>query len=207
MTSDGSSQEQTNNIAPSWVVWLLSSLAACLTVALIAIVVFEVITKPDPTIPDPGPVPVNESSLHLAPARVIAESKVIRVGFVDRDRFVATLKKDVLAHGGWTQDPENAKSPKIVAVVPEAYLERIDPLLQAGDPDGLHPNYVSWAKSAAAGPEELADSAPVQVTVLVFKETELFSRKPLPKLFQWTLFLWIPIVALVISITMSKGEG
>ena len=194
MTYDERSLRKTNYGYPSWVAWGYVALAACLTLTLIAMVAVELTTRPNPTLPEPGPVPVNQSTLHLAPARVIPETKVIRVRLVDRDRFVGTLKKDVLAHGGWTEDPGNSKVSTIVAVVPEAYLERIGPLLQAEEQEGIHPNYVSWAKAASEGPRELADSAPVQVTFLVYKDTHRFSRKVLDKLFLWTVGLCIPMI-------------
>ena len=179
---------------------------AGLILILIAIVAFDLTTRPGPTIPYPGAVPENQSTLHLAPARVIPETKEIRVRLVDYNRFVAALKKDILAHGGWTEDPGYTRSWEISAVVPEAYLERISPLLQAEEPGVLHPNYASWAKTAIAEQQNLVDSPPVKVTFWVYKDTQIFARKGLLDLFKWTLILFLLISTLPL-IMMAKSKS
>ena len=121
---------------------------------------------PEATIPDPGRIPVvADSTLRYEPAHMVPRTIAPEVRRVDYARFVATLQRDILLHGGWIESPRGAGSrgrTSFEAVVPENYLARLRPLM--ADAEGPHPNYQSWARKAVDRPVPMqSSSSSVQV--------------------------------------------
>ena len=81
--------------------------------------------RPEPTIPDPGRLPVADASIKFEPTLVIPWAITLRVRSVDQERFGRTLRKDILAHGGWTDSTGAVTrvTPEFSAITPECYLD------------------------------------------------------------------------------------
>ena len=125
--------------------------------------------QPEPVVMEPGPSPAAAGTTGLTPAPLVPRTVELTVGRVDHDRFVRTLKKDVLVHGGWTNNP-SAVQQKFTVTVPAGYLERIKPLIQPSGPDAPHPDYQKWAAEVFTRPERLTESDPVQVSFNIRRE-------------------------------------
>ena len=74
--------------------------AVLMVLAGVGIILSDRMFKPEPTVMEPGPSPAATGMTGLSPALLIPGTVELTVGRVDHDRFVRTLKKDVLVHGG-----------------------------------------------------------------------------------------------------------
>ena len=138
------------------------AVALAAVLSLIAALSVDHHFRPEPTIPDPGRLPVADASIRFEPAHVIPQAITLRVRSADQERFVRTLHKDILAHGGWTESA-GAVTRDFSAITMESYLERLRPLMAAADPDEPHPNYQSWARETASQPGALPPAPFVQI--------------------------------------------
>ena len=127
------------------------------------------VSQPDPVVMEPGPSPAANGMTQLTPTLLVPGTVELTVGRVDHDRFVRTLKKDVLVHGGWTGNPSAAQQ-KFAVTVPVGYLERIKPLMQPSGPEAPPPDYQKWAAEVSTRPERLTESEPVQVSFNIQRE-------------------------------------
>ena len=140
------------------------AVALAAVLSLIAALSVDHHFRPEPTIPDPGQLPVADASIRFEPTRVIPEAITLRVRSADQERFASTLRKDILAHGGWTDSTGAVTrvTPAFSAITMESYLERLRPLMAGADPDEPHPNYQSWARDTASQPGALPPAPFVQ---------------------------------------------
>ena len=143
--------------------------AVLMVLAGVGIILSDRMFKPEPVVMEPGPPPAAAGTTGLTPAPLVPRTVELTVGRVDHDRFVRTLKKDVLVHGGWTNNP-SAVQQKFTVTVPAGYLERIKPLIQPCGPDAPHPDYQKWAAEVFTRPERLTESDPVQVSFNIRRE-------------------------------------
>ena len=151
---------------------------SCL-LALIAGLSIDHYSRTEPTIPDPGQLPVADASIRFEPTRVIPQTITLRVRSGDQERFASTLRKDILAHGGWADGVSGPfRGRRFSAITMESYLERLQPLMAAADPDEPHPNYQSWARDTASQPGALAPAPFVQIS---FQIDRLATQKRLVK--------------------------
>ena len=158
--------------------------------------------KPEPTVMEPGPSPAATGMTGLTPAPLVPRTVGLTVRRVDHDRFVRTLKKDVLIHGGWTDYPGAAQQ-KFSVTVPAGYLERIKPLIQPPGPDAPHPDYQKWAAEVSARPERLPESDPVQVSFNIRRE-EFYN----PSLVPWlTGALLASLIAMALTAIAGVTSG
>ena len=152
--------------------------AVLMVLAGVGIILSDRMFKPEPMVMEPGPPPAAAGMTGLTPAPLVPRTVELTVGRVDHDRFVRTLKKDVLVHGGWTNYP-SAVQQKFTVTVPAGYLERIKPLIQPSGPDAPHPDYQKWAAEVFARPERLTESDPVQVSFNIRRE-EFYNPSLIP---------------------------
>ena len=143
--------------------------AVLLWLAGLGIILRDRVSQPEPVVMEPGPSPAAAGMTGLTPAPLVPRTVELTVRRVDHDRFVRTLKKDVLIHGGWTDYPGAAQQ-KFSVTVPAGYLERIKPLIQPPGPDAPHPDYQKWAAEVSTRPERLPGSDPVQVSFNIRRE-------------------------------------
>ena len=143
--------------------------AVLMVLAGVGIILSDRMFKPEPVVMEPGPSPAATVMTGLTPAPLVPRTVELTVGRVDHDRFVRTLKKDVLVHGGWTNNP-SAVQQKFTVTVPAGYLERIKPLIQPSGPDAPHPDFQKWAAEVFTRPERLTESDPVQVSFNIRRE-------------------------------------
>ena len=143
--------------------------AVLMVLAGVGIILSDRMFKPEPVVMEPGPPPAATGMTGLTPAPLVPRTVGLTVGRVDHDRFVRTLKKDVLVHRGWTNYP-SAVQQKFAVTVPAGYLERIKPLIQPSGPDAPNPDYQKWAAEVSARPERLTESDPVQVSFNIQRE-------------------------------------
>ena len=143
--------------------FIFGAAAVLLWLAGLGIILSDWVSQPDPVVMEPGPSPAANGMTQLTPTLLVPRTVELTVGRADHDRFVRTLKKDVLVHGGWTDYPSAAQQ-KFAVTVPAGYLERIKPLIQPSGPDAPHPDYQKWAAEVSTRPERLPGSDPVQVS-------------------------------------------
>ena len=134
--------------------------------SLIAAVSVDHHFRPEPTIADPGQLPMADASIRFEPTHVIPQAITLRVRSADQERFASTLRKDILAHGGWTDSTGAVTrvTRDFSAITMESYLERLRPLMAGADPDEPHPNYQSWVRDTASQPGALAPAPFVQIS-------------------------------------------
>ena len=152
--------------------------AVLMVLAGVGIILSDRMFQPEPVVMEPGPSPAAAGMTGLTPAPLVPRTVGLTVRRVDHDRFVRTLKKDVLVHGGWTAKPGAAQQ-KFAVTVPAGYLERIKPLLQPSGPDAPHPDYQKWAAEVFTRPERLPGSDPVQVSFNIRRE-EFYNPSLIP---------------------------
>ena len=143
--------------------FVFGAAAVLLWLAGLGIILSDRVSQPDPVVMEPGPSPAANGITQLTPTLLVPRTVELTVGRADHDRFVRTLKKDVLVHGGWTGNPSAAQQ-KFAVTVPAGYLERIKPLIQPSGPDAPNPDYRKWAAEVSTRPERLTGSDPVQVS-------------------------------------------
>ena len=149
--------------------FFFGAVAVLMGLAGLGIILSDWVSQPDPVVMEPGPSPAANGMTQLTPTLLVPRTVELTVRRVDHDRFVRTLKKDVLVHGGWTGNPSAAQQ-KFAVTVPVGYLERIKPLIQPSGPDAPHPDYRKWAAEVSARPERLTESEPVQVSFNIQRE-------------------------------------
>ena len=149
--------------------FVFAGVAVLMVLAGVGIILSDRMFKPEPMVMEPGPPPAPAGMTGLTPAPLVPRTVELTVRRVDHDRFVRTLKKDVLVHGGWTNNP-SAVQQKFTVTVPAGYLERIKPLIQPSGPDAPHPDYQKWAAEVFTRPERLPGSDPVQVSFNIQRE-------------------------------------
>ena len=152
--------------------------AVLVVLAGVGIILSDRMFQPEPVVMEPGPSPAATGTTGLTPASLVPRTVELTVGRVDHDRFVRTLKKDVLVHGGWTNNP-SAVQQKFTVTVPAGYLERIKPLIQPSGPDAPHPDYQKWAAEVFTRPERLTGSDPVQVSFNI-QHPKFYNRSLVP---------------------------
>ena len=149
--------------------FVFGAAAVLLWLGGLGIILSDRVSQPDPVVMEPGPSPAANGITQLTPTLLVPRTVELTVRRVDHDRFVRTLKKDVLVHGGWTGNPSAAQQ-KFAVTVPAGYLERIKPLIQPSGPDAPNPDYRKWAAEVSARPERLTESEPVQVSFNIQRE-------------------------------------
>ena len=150
-------------------IFVFGAAAVLMVLAVSGVALSDRAFKPEPVVMEPGLSPAATGMTGLTPAPLVPRTVELTVGKVDHDRFVRTLKKDVLVHGGWTAKPDAAQQ-KFSVTVPAGYLERIKPLIQPSGPDAPHPDYQKWAAEVSVRPERLPGSDPVQVSFNIQRE-------------------------------------
>ena len=150
-------------------IFVFGAATLLLWLAGLGIILRDRMFQPEPVVMEPGPSPAATGMTGLTPAPLVPRTVELTVRRVDHDRFVRTLKKDVLIHGGWTNYPSAAQQ-KFSVTVPAGYLERIKPLLQPSGPDAPHPDYQKWAAEVSTRPERLTEADPVRVSFNIRRE-------------------------------------
>ena len=149
--------------------FVFGAAAVLLWLGGLGIILSDRVSQPDPVVMEPGPSPAANGITQLTPTLLVPRTVELTVGRADHDRFVRTLKKDVLVHGGWTGNPSAAQQ-KFAVTVPAGYLERIKPLIQPSGPDAPNPDYRKWAAEVSTRPERLPESDPVRVSFNIQRE-------------------------------------
>ena len=154
--------------------FVFAGVAVLMVLAVLGMPLSDRAFQPEPLVMEPGPPPAATRMTGLTPTLLVPRTVEMTVGKVDHDRFVRTLKKDVVVHGGWAENPSKAQQ-KFAVTVPAGYLERIESLMQPSGPGAPHPDYRKWAAEVSTRPERLTEADPVQVSFNI-QHPEFYNR-------------------------------
>ncbi len=108
-----------NNLAlvSGWVAVATFAVAVVLILLIPGVVVYNLIFKVPPTLPDPGDVPALSGGVQPQPSHAMLETIEVKVPGAGRERFIRTIKKGAINAGGWIKAEHSPSIAHVFSVI------------------------------------------------------------------------------------------
>lgn len=167
----------------------------------IGILFTEGVPNMRPNIPDPKGTAVASMPVEPAspPMKRLTKTVILYVQPVDLQRLARTITQDVARHGGHiTKQDQNGRS--WTFVVPERYLDRMEPLITSSEVHPPRAEYQNWAKMVSEQPHDPNINGTADTAVSLRLGIPIISNPTTKKLALWTAipsvvaFLTLPLM-------------